>query len=32
LWIIPPEMVKQLQDGMRKRGQRPQDIPAYDGA
>lgn len=29
LWIIPPEVVKQLQDGMRKRGQRPQDIPAY---
>jgi integrase len=29
LWIIPPEMVKQLQDGMRKRGQRPQDIPPY---
>ena len=27
LWIIPPEVVKQLQDGMRKRGQRPQDIP-----
>jgi len=29
LWIIPPEVVKQLQDGMRKRGQRPQDIPPY---
>ena len=29
LWIIPPEVVKQLQDGMRKRGQRSQDIPPY---
>lgn len=29
LWIIPPEVVKQLQDAMRKRGQRPQDIPPY---
>ena len=29
LWIIPPEVVKQLQDGMRKRGKRPQDIPPY---
>jgi len=29
LWIIPPEVVKQLQDGMRKRGQRPQDVPPY---
>ncbi|OYW96379.1 MAG: integrase, partial [Pseudomonadales bacterium 32-61-5] len=29
LWIIPPDVVKQLQDGMRKRGQRPQDIPPY---
>ncbi|WAG81546.1 integrase arm-type DNA-binding domain-containing protein [Metapseudomonas furukawaii] len=29
LWIIPPEVVKQLQDGLRKRGRRPQDIPAY---
>ncbi len=29
LWVIPPEVVKQLQDGMRKRGQRPQDIPPY---
>jgi integrase len=29
LWNIPPEVVKQLQDGMRKRGQRPQDIPPY---
>lgn len=29
LWIIPPEVVKQLQDGMRKRGKRPQDIPSY---
>ncbi|MDT4805848.1 Arm DNA-binding domain protein [compost metagenome] len=29
LWIIPPEVVKQLQDGMRKRRKRPQDIPPY---
>lgn len=29
LWIIPPEVVKQLQNGMRKRRQRPQDIPPY---
>lgn len=29
LWIIPPEVVKQLQDGMRKKGKRPQDIPPY---
>lgn len=29
LWVIPPEVVKQLQDGMRKRGKRPQDIPPY---
>lgn len=29
LWIIPPEVVKQLKDGMRKRGKRPQDIPPY---
>ncbi|WP_137822539.1 integrase arm-type DNA-binding domain-containing protein [Pseudomonas sp. D(2018)] len=29
LWSIPPEVVKQLQDGMRKRGKRPQDIPPY---
>jgi len=29
LWTIPPEVVEQLQDGMRKRGQRPQDIPPY---
>ncbi|MCK2094537.1 tyrosine-type recombinase/integrase [Thauera aromatica] len=29
LWIIPPEVVKQLQDSMRKKGKRPQDIPPY---
>ncbi|MGB3288721.1 MAG: integrase arm-type DNA-binding domain-containing protein [Burkholderiaceae bacterium] len=29
LWIIPPEIVKQLQDDMRKAGKRPQDIPPY---
>lgn len=29
LWIIPPEIVKQLQDEMRKAGKRPQDIPPY---
>ncbi len=29
LWIIPPEVVKQLQDGMHKRRKRPQDIPPY---
>lgn len=27
LWIIPPEIVKQLQDEMRKAGKRPQDVP-----
>lgn len=29
LWIIPPETVKQLQLSMRKKRQRPQDIPPY---
>src|SRR5699024_6891296 len=29
LWIIPPEVVKQLQDEMRKASKRPQDIPPY---
>ncbi|WP_313024286.1 tyrosine-type recombinase/integrase [Pseudomonas lopnurensis] len=29
LWIIPAEVVKQLQDGARKRGKRLQDIPPY---
>ena len=29
LWIIPPEVVKQLQDGMRKKRTRAQDIPPY---
>lgn len=29
LWIIPPEVVKQLQLDMRKKGRRPQDIPPY---
>jgi integrase len=29
LWTIPPEVVMQLQDGMRKRGKRPQDSPPY---
>jgi len=29
LWIIPPEVVKQIQDEMRKAGKRPQDIPPY---
>ena len=29
LWIIPPEVVKQLQNDMRKRRKRPQDIPPY---
>lgn len=29
LWIIPPEVVKQLQNDMRKKGKRPQDIPSY---
>ena len=29
MWIIPPEVVKQLQLDMRKKGKRPQDIPPY---
>jgi integrase len=29
LWIIPPEIVKQLQNDMRKKGKRAQDIPPY---
>ncbi|MDG9757908.1 tyrosine-type recombinase/integrase [Pseudomonas sediminis] len=29
LWIIPPETVKQLQMDMRRKRQRPQDIPPY---
>lgn len=29
LWIIPPEVVKQLQLEMRRKRQRPQDIPPY---
>lgn len=29
LWIIPPEVVKQLQLEMRKEGKRSQDIPPY---
>lgn len=29
LWIIPPEVVKQLQLEMRKEGKRAQDIPPY---
>lgn len=29
LWIIPPDVVKQLQNDMRKKGKRPQDIPPY---
>jgi integrase len=29
LWIIPPEIVKQLQESMRKQRKRAQDIPAY---
>jgi integrase len=29
LWIIPPEVVKQLQEGMRRRRKRVQDIPPY---
>lgn len=29
LWIIPPDIVKQLQMHMRKKRQRPQDIPPY---
>ena len=29
LWIIPPELVKQLHVDMRKKRRRPQDIPPY---
>lgn len=29
LWIIPPQVVKQLQGEMRKAGKRPQDVPPY---
>ncbi|MGD9730097.1 MAG: tyrosine-type recombinase/integrase, partial [Nitrospiraceae bacterium] len=29
LWIIPPDVVKQLQMHMRKKRQKPQDIPPY---
>lgn len=29
LWVIPPEVVKQLQLEMRKEGKRSQDIPPY---
>lgn len=29
LWVIPPEVVKQLQLDMRKKGKRSQDIPPY---
>lgn len=29
LWIIPPEIVKQLQTDMRRKRQKPQDIPPY---
>ncbi len=29
LWIIPPQVVKQLQNEMRKAGKRPQDVPPY---
>src|SRR5690606_7889599 len=29
LWIIPPQIVKQLQTRMRKAGKRPQDVPPY---
>lgn len=29
LWSIPPQIVKQLQDEMRKAGKRPQDVPPY---
>ena len=28
LWIIPPEIVKQLQNDMRKSGKRAQDVPS----
>lgn len=29
LWIIPPQIVKQLQAEMRRAGKRPQDVPPY---
>ncbi len=29
LWIIPPQIVKQLKDEMRKAGKRPQDVQPY---
>ncbi|QNM96693.1 tyrosine-type recombinase/integrase [Chitinimonas koreensis] len=29
LWIIPPETVKQLQVDMRRKRQKPQDVPPY---
>src|SRR3546814_1782935 len=29
LWIIPPDVVKQLQLDMRKKRQQPKDIPPY---
>jgi integrase len=29
LWIVPPEIVKQLQRKMRKSGKRPQNFPSY---
>ncbi|MCR6651730.1 MAG: integrase arm-type DNA-binding domain-containing protein [Cellvibrionaceae bacterium] len=29
LWIIPPQVVKQLQEEMRRVGKRPQDVPPY---
>lgn len=29
LWIIPPDVVKQLQVKMRKKRQKPQDVPPY---
>jgi integrase len=29
LWVIPPQIVKQLQLGMRKAGKRAQDVPPY---
>ena len=29
LWVIPPDVVKQLQMEMRKKRQKPQDVPPY---
>ncbi|MBK4827737.1 tyrosine-type recombinase/integrase [Pectobacterium versatile] len=29
LWVIPPDVVKQLQTDMRKKGKRPQDVLSY---